>query len=244
MAHPRRRARLARRGRRRARVPGAVGPAHQPARGTSVALAASAFSPLALGAGLVAICTAHLARDRPRPHRARRHDHRAAASCSGASTPPPERSLRVGVPAFLFAVIAFGWGLYLRTRRELVASLRERGAATGGRAAAQRGTGPRGGAAAHRPGDARCPGPPAVPAQRARWRAGVPAGTPGRGDHPGRSRDPDVGAPPRYATCARSSPCSARTPTSGRGAAANLAQLPDLLEESRAAGMTLREHLD
>ena len=34
--------------------------------------------------------------------------------------------LRVGFPAFLFTVIAFGWGLYLRARRELVASLRER----------------------------------------------------------------------------------------------------------------------
>jgi len=34
--------------------------------------------------------------------------------------------VKVGFPAFLLTVIAFGWGLYLRARRELVASLRER----------------------------------------------------------------------------------------------------------------------
>jgi len=34
--------------------------------------------------------------------------------------------LNVTFPAFLITVIAFGWGLYLRARRELVASLRER----------------------------------------------------------------------------------------------------------------------
>ena len=36
--------------------------------------------------------------------------------------------LKIGFPAFLLTVIAFGWGLYTRARRELVASLRERAA--------------------------------------------------------------------------------------------------------------------
>src|SRR5215470_14192204 len=91
----------------------------------SVAFAASAFSPLALGAGLVAICTA-----------ASRVTGRALIAMAVTITagsfvflrvnPAAGEMLRVGVPAFLFAVMAFGWGLYLRTRRELVASLRER----------------------------------------------------------------------------------------------------------------------
>jgi signal transduction histidine kinase len=34
--------------------------------------------------------------------------------------------IRVGFPAFLVTIIAFGWGVYLRTRRALIASLRER----------------------------------------------------------------------------------------------------------------------
>lgn len=34
--------------------------------------------------------------------------------------------LQIGFPAFLFTAMAFGWGLYLRARRELVASLRQR----------------------------------------------------------------------------------------------------------------------
>jgi signal transduction histidine kinase len=90
-----------------------------------VALGASAFSPLALGAGLVAICTA-----------ASRLTGRALVALGIAVTagsfvflainPLAGEILHVGVPAFLFAAMAFGWGLYLRARRELVASLEDR----------------------------------------------------------------------------------------------------------------------
>ena len=99
------------------------------ARGSVLAvvlmLAASAFSPLALGAGLVAVCVA-----------ASRVIGRALIALAVVVTaggfvflrvnPAAGEILRVGVPAFLFAALAFGWGLYLRARRELVASLRER----------------------------------------------------------------------------------------------------------------------
>jgi signal transduction histidine kinase len=88
-----------------------------------VALAASAFSPLALGAGLLAICIA-----------ASRLTGRALIALAVAVTAGgfvflainPAAGEILQVPAILFTVTAFGWGLYLRTRRELVASLRER----------------------------------------------------------------------------------------------------------------------
>jgi signal transduction histidine kinase len=90
-----------------------------------LALAANTFSPLALGAGLVALGTAAA--------RARRWALIAVAVMTVAASlmfplvnPSAGETLRVGFPAFFFTVIAFGWGLYLRARRELVASLRER----------------------------------------------------------------------------------------------------------------------
>jgi signal transduction histidine kinase len=90
-----------------------------------LAFAANTFSPLALGAGLVALGTAAA--------RARRGALIAVVVMTVAASivfplvnPSAGEILRVGFPAFLFTVIAFGWGLYLRTRRELVASLRER----------------------------------------------------------------------------------------------------------------------
>ena len=90
-----------------------------------LATAAATFSPLALGAALAAICTA-----------ASRTAGRAlfpivAAAAVASVTfpvvnPSAGETLTVGVPTFLLTVAAFGWGLYLRTRRELVASLHER----------------------------------------------------------------------------------------------------------------------
>ena len=91
----------------------------------AVMFAASAFSPLALGAGLVAICSA-----------ASRVTGRALIALAAIVVagsfvflrinPAAGEVQRVAVPAIVFAAMAFGWGLYLRARRELVASLRER----------------------------------------------------------------------------------------------------------------------
>lgn len=90
-----------------------------------LAFATAAFSPLALGAGLVAVCTA-----------ASRLPGRALVAVAVMAVavsvvfpvvnPSAGEIVKVGFPAFLLTVIAFGWGLYLRARRELVASLRER----------------------------------------------------------------------------------------------------------------------
>jgi signal transduction histidine kinase len=90
-----------------------------------LAFGAAAVSPLALGAGLVAVCTTAA--------RARGSTLVAVVVMSVAASivfplvnPSAGETLTVAFPAFLLTVIAFGWGLYLRARRELVASLRER----------------------------------------------------------------------------------------------------------------------
>jgi signal transduction histidine kinase len=90
-----------------------------------VVVAAAAFSPLALGAGLVAVGTA-ASRARGRTLVAVVVMSVAAGVVFPLVNPAGGEILRVGFPAFLLTVIAFGWGLYLRVRRELVASLRER----------------------------------------------------------------------------------------------------------------------
>jgi signal transduction histidine kinase len=90
-----------------------------------LAIAAAAFSPLALGAGLVAVGTA-AARARGRALIAVVVMSVAASVVFPLVNPSAGEVVRVGFPAFLLTVIAFGGGLYLRTRRELVASLRER----------------------------------------------------------------------------------------------------------------------
>ena len=86
---------------------------------------AAAFSPLALGAGLVAVCTA-AARARGRALVVVVVLSVAASVVFPLVNPSAGEILNVTFPAFLITVIAFGWGLYLRARRELVASLRER----------------------------------------------------------------------------------------------------------------------
>ena len=90
-----------------------------------LAFAANTFSPLALGAGLVAVCTA-ASRLRGRALTAVVVLTVAASVVFPLVNPAAGEIVRVGFPAFLLTVIAFGWGLYLRARRELVASLRER----------------------------------------------------------------------------------------------------------------------
>jgi signal transduction histidine kinase len=90
-----------------------------------VAFATSTFSPLALGAGLVAVCTA-ASRARGRALIAVVVLAVAVSIVFPVVNPAAGEIVKVGFPAFLVTVIAFGWGLYLRARRELVASLRER----------------------------------------------------------------------------------------------------------------------
>ncbi len=90
-----------------------------------LAFGAAAFSPLALGAGLVAVCTA-ASRVRGRALVAVVVMAAAASVVFPVVNPSAGEILKIGFPAFLVTVIAFGWGLYLRARRELVASLRER----------------------------------------------------------------------------------------------------------------------
>jgi signal transduction histidine kinase len=87
----------------------------------------SGFSPFAVGAGLVAIGTA-AARARGRVLAV------LVLLIVAGSVVFPVLNPAVGevipvrqeVPAIMFTAIALGWGLYLRTRRELIAALRER----------------------------------------------------------------------------------------------------------------------
>jgi signal transduction histidine kinase len=90
-----------------------------------LAFAANTFSPLALGAGLVAVCTA-ASRLRGRALTAVVVLTVAASVVFPLVNPTAGEIVKVGFPAFLLTMIAFGWGLYMRARRELVASLRER----------------------------------------------------------------------------------------------------------------------
>jgi len=90
-----------------------------------LAAGAAAFSPLALGAGLVAVCTA-ASRARGRALAAVVVLAVTASIVFPVINPSAGEIIKVGFPAFLLTVIAFGWGLYLRARRDLVASLRER----------------------------------------------------------------------------------------------------------------------
>ena len=90
-----------------------------------VPIAAAAFSPLALGAALVAMSTA--------ASRVRGPALLPFALLATASSvlfplvnPAAGAILRPAFPAFLLTAIAFGWGMFIRARRDLVASLHER----------------------------------------------------------------------------------------------------------------------
>jgi signal transduction histidine kinase len=90
-----------------------------------VALGAAAFSPLALGAGLVALCTA-AARVKGRALIVVAVLAVTASVVFPVVNPSAGEILKVGFPAFLVTIIAFGLGLYLQARRQLVATLHER----------------------------------------------------------------------------------------------------------------------
>jgi signal transduction histidine kinase len=90
-----------------------------------LAFGAGSISPLAAGASLVAICTA------ASRVRGRALIPVALLAAVGSIVfplvnPSAGEVLQIGFPAFLFTAMAFGWGLYLRARRDLVASLRQR----------------------------------------------------------------------------------------------------------------------
>ena len=90
-------------------------------------IVAAAFSPLAAGAGLVAVCTAAT-------HARGRVLAAALLVIAAGSVVFPIVNPAIGelvpvrqaLPAVLFTAVAFGWGFLLRARREQVASLRER----------------------------------------------------------------------------------------------------------------------
>jgi signal transduction histidine kinase len=96
-----------------------------PAAVALVVFGAAWFSPLALGAALVAIGTA-ASRVRGRALLLVALLAVLGSAVFPLVNPAAGEILQVGFPAFLFTVTAFGWGLYARVRRELVASLRER----------------------------------------------------------------------------------------------------------------------
>ena len=209
----------------------------------SVACAASAFSPLALGAGLVAICTAS-SRVTGRALTALAVLITAGSFVFLRVNPAAGEMLRVGVPAFLFAVTAFGWGLYLRTRRELVASLRERAQQL--EAGQQRSTELAREAErrriaremhdvlAHRLSLL------SVHAGALEFRPGAPAEEIAQAAAVIRtSAAAALGDLRQVITVLREDSGDGTGPPQP-----TLAQLPDLLEESRSAGMTLRAHID
>jgi signal transduction histidine kinase len=90
-----------------------------------LALCAGAFSPMADGACLVAVYAAG-ARARGRALIPVVAAGIAASIVFPLVNPTAGEVFQVGFPAFLCTLIAFSWGLYLRARRELVASLRQR----------------------------------------------------------------------------------------------------------------------
>ncbi|HEY0999660.1 MAG TPA: histidine kinase [Streptosporangiaceae bacterium] len=90
-----------------------------------VVFGAAVFSPLAQFAAVVAICTA-ASRVRGRALIAVVVLAAVGSVVFPVVNPAAGEIVKVGFPAFLVTVVAFGAGLYLRVRRDLVASLRER----------------------------------------------------------------------------------------------------------------------
>ena len=214
-----------------------------PAAVALVVFGAAWFSPLAQGAALVAVGTA------ASRVRGRALFLIALLAVLGSVifpllNPAAGEILKIGFPAFLFIVIAFGWGLYARARRELVSSLRERAErleADQQRSAEQAREAERrriaremhdvlahqlsllsvhAGALEFRPD--------ALPGEITRAAAVIRA-----------SAAAALSELRQVITVLREDSDAAAGPPQPE-----LAQLPALLEESRAAGMTLREHLD
>jgi signal transduction histidine kinase len=214
-----------------------------PAAVTLVVFAAAWFSPLAQGAALVAMGTA------ASRVRGRALFLIAVLAVLGSVifpllNPAAGEILKIGFPAFLFIVIAFGWGLYARARRELVASLRDRAermeadqqrsAEQAREAERRRIAGEMHDVLAHRlsllslHAGALEFWPDAPPGEISRASAVIRA-----------SAAAALSELRQVITVLREDSDAATGPPQPE-----LAQLPALLEESRAAGMTLREHLD
>ena len=208
-----------------------------------VVFGAAWFSPLALGAALVAIGSA-ASRVRGRALLLVALLAVLGSVAFPLVNPAAGEIIRVGFPAFLFMVIAFGWGLYVRARRELVASLQERAErleADQERSAEQAREAERRRIAremhdvlAHRlsllslHAGALEFRPDAPPEEITRATAVIRA-----------AASAALSELRQVITVLREDSDTAAGPPQPE-----LAQLPALLEESRAAGMTLREHLD
>jgi signal transduction histidine kinase len=209
------------------------------------AIGAAAFSPAAAGAGLVAICTAAA--------HARGRTLIALVLLVVASSVifpvvnPADGELvpvRQSFPAIMFAAIAFGWGLYLRTRRELIASLRERArqleagrqrsAELARQAERRRIAREMHDVLAHRLSLL------SVHAGALEFRPHAPAAEVAQAAAVIRtSAAAALGELRQVVTVLRDD-----TDESIGSPQPDLARLPDLIEESRAAGMTIRAHLD
>jgi peptidoglycan/LPS O-acetylase OafA/YrhL len=140
-----------------------------------VLVALAAFSELVAGAMVVALFTVAVHRP-PRTTAAVFALSLLAALVYVLLRPEP------GVPGFLLFLLgvaiqgaAVGWGLFIRHRRQLLLSLRDRAARAETEAPAAGRAGPAPRPRGDRQGDARRARPPAVAAERARRRARVPA---------------------------------------------------------------------
>jgi signal transduction histidine kinase len=210
---------------------------------TLVAFGAAWFSPLALGAALVAIGTA-ASRTRGRALLLVALLAVFGSVAFPLVNPAAGEILKIGFPAFLFTVIAFGWGLYARARRELLASLRERAerleadqqhsAEQAREAERRRIAREMHDVLAHRLSLL------SVHAGALEFRPDAPPGEISAAAAVIRASAAAALSDLREViTVLREDSDNAAGPPQPE-----LAQLPALLEESRAAGMTLREHLD
>ena len=202
VAQPRRGPRRDRSGLRRGGVPGAVVAACPPGRGRAGSVRAARFSPLALGAGLVAVGTA-ASRVRGRALLLVAVLAALGQRSVPAGQPRGRRDRQGRIPRVLVHGDRVRLGAVCACPARAGRLAAGAGRAAGSRPATQRRAGAGGRAAAHRPGDARRAGPPAVAAQRACRGAGIPSRRPAGGDDPGRRRDPGLGLRPRSASCAR-----------------------------------------
>lgn len=210
---------------------------------TLVVFAAAWFSPLAQGAALVAIATAAF-----RLRGARALALLALLAAAGSVlfplvNPGAAEMLSIGFPAFLVVVIAFGWGLYARARRELLDSLtqraqqaeaeRERTAERARDAERRRIAREMHDVLAHRLSLL------AVHAGALEIRPDAPPGDITRAAGVIRESAAAALSELRQVIAVLREDASTAAPPQPE-----LAQLPALVAESRAAGMTLRDHLD
>jgi signal transduction histidine kinase len=203
----------------------------------------AAVSPLALFAWLVALCTV-ASRTRGRVLVVVVVVAVAGSFVWPVVNPSAGEIVKVGFPGFLATVLAFSWGLYLRARRELVASLQERSArleADQQRSAEQARDAERRRIAremhdvlAHRLSLL------SVHAGALEYHPSAPAGEIARAAAVIRSSAAAALDDLRQViTVLREDSAAATAPPQP-----GFSQLPDLLEESRSAGMTLHARID